>query len=228
MKGPKAKISVKGSTNYLMKVLPLSSSSRRKPGNLNPLTVNLRTFSIRPKRITRDFSRNWRPKKSLFLTPTEKLSSWVMRKENWRKRYPKLRENVKKARESTKNSAMLLTTLPTKTRIWQLSSRTSTTQSEWVRASLTNLPSRDKISEGSTSTLPTRTKYSTMKLTSVCWAFCNMRGLTRTSRRKSKITSNATRKQGTCSTERKPCVHSWTRLASSSKRPRSRSPTSAD
>ena len=152
MKEPKAKTNAKDLTNFSMKVLLPSNSLRKKPDNWSPLTANLRMSFIRLKRTTRDFLMNWETKKWLCPPPTGRSSSLEMRKVSWRRELARLRESAKRARDSIKIFAKLLITPPTRTRIWLPNSRTSTTQSESTKVSLTNQLSREKTSEKSTLT----------------------------------------------------------------------------
>ena len=138
IKEPKVKTNAKDSINYLTRASLLLNSSKRKLGNSSPLTVNLKTSSIKLKRIMKDFLKNWRPNKLLFPPPTERSSNWVMKKVNWKRRYAKLKESVRRVKDNIRIFAKPLIMPPTRTKIWQPNSRTLTLQLESMRVSLTN------------------------------------------------------------------------------------------
>ena len=165
---PRAKTSVKDSTNFLMSLWPPSSNLRRKPGSLSPPTANLKMFCTRLRKIMKDWSNNWKEKKLLLPAPIKKLNNWVTKSVTSRKKLLKLKKNVKRARENIKISAKLLKELQTKTKISPINSRTLKTPSESVKASSTSQLSRGKTSEKITSSWQTKTNSWTVKLTNAC------------------------------------------------------------
>ena len=141
----RAKTSVKDSINFLISHLQLSSSLKKKPDNLSLLTVNLKMFSIKLKKITKDWLKNSNQKRPQFQIQTEKLNNWEINNLISRIKSTRLRKNVKKAKESIKISVKLLIMLQTRTKIFLVSSRTLKIQWELVKVNLTNLPSKERL-----------------------------------------------------------------------------------
>ena len=224
----KVKMNVKDSINFLMRVSALLNNSKKKLDSWNLPTANLKMSSAKLKRIMNVFLMNLRLKKPLFLKLTEESNSWPMRKVNLRKKLPRLKENVIKARENTRTSAKPLKMLHPKTKILLENLKILKILSELVKENLTNQLLREKTSEKSTLILPTKTKCWTTRSINAFWAFWTTKEWTRISKRKSKTTLNATNKLEICSTGRKLCDLSSIKSVLSSKRPKNKSHISAD
>ena len=185
-------------------------------------------FWFKLKRIMNSFLINSREENKSSHLLTRKSSSSVRKNVSLRKRSKNLRETVIRVNLSINSFVKHLILQALKTKISPQNLRVSITLWELAKVSLINQLSKEKTSEKSIWSLLIKINSSIQKLISVFWAFSNMRESTKIIKRKLKITSNATRKLETCSTERKLCVDFSTKFPPNSIRQRSRLPISAE